>query len=118
MEQEAAAFVSVLLHSGTVTHFMHLQTKSQAKHVALGRYYKEIIELVDEFAEAYQGDYAVIQDYPADFHIEKEPVKYLDNIAEFIKQSREELPQDKPLQTLIDNIAVLVNSTRYQLSLS
>ena len=115
MEQEAAAFVSVLLHSGTVTHFMHLQTDSYAKHKALGKYYEEIVELVDDFAEAYQGEYGVINDYPADFHIEKDAVKYLDNIAEFIKQSREELPQDKLLQTLIDNIAVLVDSTRYKL---
>ena len=116
MEQEAAAFISVLLHSGTVTHFMHLQTDSYAKHKALGKYYEEIISLVDDFAEAFQGEYGVIQDYPADFHIEKDAVKYLDNLAQFIKQSREALPQDKPLQTLIDNIAVLVDSTRYKLN--
>ena len=115
MKEEAAAFIAVLLHSGTIAHFQHLQTDSYAKHKALAKYYESIIGLVDDFAEAYQGEYGVIADYPADFHIEKDAVKYLDNIAEFIKQSREELPQDKPLQTLIDNIAVLVDSTRYKL---
>ena len=115
MEQEAAAFISVLLHSGTIAHFQHLQTDSYAKHKALNKYYESIIGLVDDFAEAFQGEYGVIKEYPADFHIEKEPVRYLDNLAEFVKQSREELPQDKPLQTLIDNIAVLIDSTRYKL---
>ena len=115
MEHESAAFISVLLHSGTVTHFMHLQTKSYAAHKALGKYYEEIVELVDDYAEAYQGEYGVIADYPADFHIEKDAIKYLDNLAEFVKQSREELPQDKPLQTLVDSIAVLIDSTRYKL---
>lgn len=116
MEQEAAAFISVLLHSGTIAHFQHLQTDSYAKHKALGKYYEEIIELVDDFAEAFQGEYGVIKDYPADFHIEKEPVKYLDNLAEFVKQSREQLPEDKQLQTVIDSIALLIDSTRYKLN--
>jgi len=115
MNQEAAAFIAVLLHSGTITHFMHLQTDSYAKHKALGKYYEEIVELVDDFAEAFQGEYGVIADYPSDFHIEKDAVKYLDNLAEFVKQSRDELPQDKQLQTLVDNIAVLIDSTRYKL---
>ena len=50
--ESAAAFVSVLFHSATVTHFMHLQTKSFAQHMALGEYYDAIVELADKWAEA------------------------------------------------------------------
>jgi hypothetical protein len=36
MENEASAFVSVLLHSGTNAHLLHWTTKSYAAHQALG----------------------------------------------------------------------------------
>ena len=39
MERAAATFIVTMLHSGTVAHLMHLQTKSYAAHVALGDYY-------------------------------------------------------------------------------
>ena len=49
MNDEVAEFVAHLLHSSTVTHFMHWSTTSYAKHIALGEYYVQIIELVDVF---------------------------------------------------------------------
>lgn len=42
-------FISVL------THYWHWQTKSYAAHKALGDFYEEMTELVDELAEAYMG---------------------------------------------------------------
>ena len=50
MNEEVAEFVATLLHSSTVTHFMHWSTDSFANHMALGEYYAQIIELVDQFA--------------------------------------------------------------------
>jgi len=50
-----ATFVSTLLHSATNTHFMHFQTESYAEHKALQMYYEGIVDLVDDFTEAYQG---------------------------------------------------------------
>ena len=49
MNEEVSEFVATLLHSSTVTHFMHWSTDSFAKHMALGEYYAEIIELVNQF---------------------------------------------------------------------
>jgi DNA-binding ferritin-like protein len=57
MKKNVADFISTMLHSGTVTHFMHLSTDSFAVHMALGAYYTEIVELTDQFAEAYNGGY-------------------------------------------------------------
>ena len=50
MNDEVSEFVSALLHSSTVTHFMHWSTNSYSKHKALGKYYERIIELTDDFA--------------------------------------------------------------------
>ena len=113
--ESAAAFVSVLFHSATVTHFMHLQTKSFAQHMALGEYYDAIVDLADKWAEAYQGCYDIITGYPKDFHLSTDPVKYLTQIKEFVDDIRKDLPQDSELNNLVDGIADQIDSTLYKL---
>ena len=113
--ESAAAFVSVLFHSATVTHFMHLQTKSFAQHMALGEYYNAIVELADKWAEAYQGCYDIITNYPKDFHLATEPVKYLTQIKDFVDDIRKDLPSESQLQNIVDEIADQIDSTLYKL---
>ena len=113
--ESAAAFVSVLFHSATVTHFMHLQTKSFAQHMALGEYYDAIVELADKWAEAYQGCYDIITNYPKDFHLASEPVKYLTQIKDFVDDIRKDLPSESQLQNIVDEIANQIDSTLYKL---
>ena len=115
MNDEVAEFVAHLLHSSTVTHFMHWSTNNNAKHEALGRYYVKIVKLVDRFAEAYMGKYEQLKKFPEEFHTEKDPVKYLENMKDFVEASRKELPQDTELQNLVDEIDDLINSTLYKL---
>ena len=113
--ESAAAFVSVLFHSATVTHFMHLQTKSFAQHMALGEYYDAIVDLADKWAEAYQGCYDIITNYPKDFHLATDPVKYLTQIKEFVDNIRKDLPSESQLQNIVDEIADQIDSTLYKL---
>jgi hypothetical protein len=113
--ESAAAFVSVLFHSATVTHFMHLQTKSFAQHMALGEYYDAIVELADKWAEAFQGCYDIITNYPKDFHLATDPVKYLTQIKEFVDDIRKDLPNESQLQNIVDEIADQIDSTLYKL---
>ena len=113
--ESAAAFVSVLFHSATVTHFMHLQTKSFAQHMALGEYYDAIVELADKWAEAYQGCYDIITNYPKDFHLATDPVKYLTQIKDFVDDLRKDLPSESQLQNIVDEIADQIDSTLYKL---
>ena len=42
-DKDVADFVSTLLHSGTVAHFMHLGTDGLGVHLATGDYYTAII---------------------------------------------------------------------------
>jgi DNA-binding ferritin-like protein len=115
MNEEMSEFVATLLHSSTVTHFMHWSTDSFAKHSALGEYYSGIIELVDQLAEAYMGKYQQLKKFPEEFHTAKDPIKYLESMKEFVGDARKELPKDSELQNLIDEIADLINSTLYKL---
>lgn len=115
MHEETAEFVATLLHSSTVTHFMHWATNSYAMHQALGEFYEEIVELTDNFAEAYMGRYEQLKTFPSDTHSAEDPVKYLEGLKNFVEQARKEVPQDTELQNIIDEIADLINSTLYKI---
>ena len=52
MNENMALFAATLLHSSTNTHFFHWSTDSFSKHMALGTYYDEIVDLVDDLVEA------------------------------------------------------------------
>ncbi len=112
----AATFVATLLHSATVAHLMHLQTKSYATHVALGDYYDAIVGLVDKYAEAYQGCYAIIDEYPATFPVAKEPKGYFKRLYDFVDAARKTLPKESHLDNIADEISELIDSTRYKLN--
>ena len=116
MSQKAAAEFTVnLLHSATVTHLMHLQTKSYSQHVALGDYYDGIVELVDSLVEAYQGSHGVIEEYPDPHGIYKDPLPYLDNLCNYVEEKRKSLPDDTMLQNIVDEIVQLLDTTIYKL---
>ena len=57
---KAAEFVGMLFLARDVTHSVHLNTRSYAKHVALNVFYDEVIDKADAFAEAYQGRHGLI----------------------------------------------------------
>ena len=110
-------FIGNLFHSATVTHFMHLQSKSYSQHIALGAYYEEIVELVDSVAETIQGCYEeIITGYPTMFaNVNSDPLEYLISLQRFVAEARLEMPQESNIQNEIDNVATLIDSTIYKL---
>lgn len=115
MNNNAEEFVGALLHSATVAHFMLFSTNSYSQHKALRRYYDEIVDLVDSYAECFMGRYEQLKNWPQEFHNAKDPVDYLNNLKDFVEEARKDLPQDTELQNLIDEIADLINATLYKL---
>ena len=75
MEKQMATFLSTLLNSATNAHFFHWSTDSFSKHMALGTYYDEIVDLTDALAEAYFGCYGKITTFPNTSHTPTDPLK-------------------------------------------
>ncbi len=116
-----AEFVATLLHSATITHFMHLQVEgpgADAAHRALGDYYEGIVDAVDSVAEGIQGAHDVIlQPYPAMFaNSEEEPLAYMRKLREYVRVKRNTLPQDSEIKNEVDAVASLINRTCYRLA--
>jgi DNA-binding ferritin-like protein len=113
--ENCALFLATLLHSATNTHFFHWSTDSYAKHKALAKYYDSIVDLTDAFAESYMGKYGKFTAFPSVYHQPKDPIRYMESLQSFVKEARNDLPQDSELQNIIDEIADLINSTTYKL---
>jgi len=115
---KAAEFVGMFFLARDVTHSVHLNTRSYAKHVALNEFYDAVVDLADKFAEAYQGKYGLIGP------IALMSAKKTSNIVEFLQDQADEIEKvrydvvDKectPLQNIIDEIMGQYYSTLYKL---
>ena len=113
-----ADFVGMMFLARDVTHSVHLNTRSYAKHVALNEFYDAIVDLADKFAEAYQGKYGLIGP------ITLMSAKKTNNVVEFLQDQADEIEKvrydvvDKdctPLQNIIDEIMGQYYSTLYKL---
>lgn len=115
---KCSEFVGMLFLARDVAHSAHLNTRSYAKHQALGGFYDGVIDLADKFAEAYQGKYGLIGP------IALMSAKKTNNVVEFLEGQVGDLEAmrykvvDKdctPLQNIIDEIFGLYYSTIYKL---
>jgi hypothetical protein len=115
---KAAEFIGLLFLARDVTHSVHLNTRSYAKHVALNIFYERIVGAADDFAEAYQGRHGLIG--PITLH----SVKKTNNVIEFLEDSLKQIEDaryevcdksDSSLQQLIDNIVEVYLRTLYKL---
>lgn len=113
----AGELVARCFHARTEAHIFHLKTRSYATHVALKDFYDGIVDFADSFAEAYQGDYGIIETYPSRFSLSKDALDMLDTLSEWIESHRYDCcdEDDTYLQNIIDEIVALIRSTQYKL---
>ena len=113
-----ADFIGLFFLARDVTHSVHLNTRSYAKHKALQEFYEGIVELADGLAEAYQGRNGLMG--PITLH----SAKTTSNIVDFLQNQLDEIEADRyvvipktdtALQNLIDGIVELYLSTLYKL---
>jgi hypothetical protein len=110
--------VSILLHSRTQVHTLHLQTKSYPEHIALNEYYDGIVDLIDGIIESYQGKYEIIQGYKSydlvNYKSTEATINYLKGLDDKVQKLRG-CCKDTFIQNQIDNVNELINSTLYKL---
>jgi len=115
---KGADFVGLFFLARDVTHSVHLNTRSYSKHKALQKFYENIIDLADSFAETYQGRYGLLGP------ISLMSAKKTSNVIEFLENQLAEIEsvrydvcdkEDTPLQNLIDGIIELYLRTLYKL---
>lgn len=112
-----AEFFGVLRQSVVETWGTHLTTMSYAKHMALNEFYDEMLELVDNLIECYQGIYGIL---PCEnsFEFNCDNVEnFLTNLRDFIIDNRERLfnKRDSELWSETDSILSCIDKTLYKI---
>lgn len=108
-------FLMALFNARTSAHIMHLSTRSFARHSALNVFYDRIVELADDLAEAYQGNYGLIEWNGGTYSFKTDdPKALLAALREQAVKQRAEVSETN-LQNIIDEILTLIDSTSYKL---
>lgn len=116
--EKAAELVRRCFDARTAAHEYHLSTRSYAEHKALNDFYDGIVDLVDTFAETYQGLHGALlpmSDLP--YNRGSGPRPMLIALLKWIETERTAVcpRSDTALQNIIDEIVALIGQTMYKL---
>ena len=109
--------VAKVFASRNNAHLQHWRTKSYAVHKALGNFYEDVIDIIDDLVEAYQGNFSLIGEVPdVEQNHNKDPIKMLTADVTWIAQNRSEIAQEvDALENIIDELTGLYLKTLYKL---
>ena len=96
----------------------HLKTRKFSVHIALNDFYHQMIHMVDDLIEQYQGLHGVIDDVCsncvwADGTTEYE---YLNNLRAYIENNRGLAGTESEIQSTFDDILGLIDTTLYKIN--
>jgi DNA-binding ferritin-like protein len=122
-KSDVVKFFSKLFESREMAHVYHLLVSgddgSFARHESLGEYYEEVVDIIDDLIEVYQGQYGIIEGYDIiDTSSSKntEAVEYFKEILSFIKENKNCIPEDDThIHSLIDDVKILICKTLYKM---
>jgi hypothetical protein len=113
------ALISRVFYARNVAHFAHWRatgTGSFAKHMALGSFYEEVIEAIDDLVEAYQGAFELVGNIPAPENVKGDALAVLENDADWIEKNHEGICRgNRAVGNLVDTVTDTYLSTIYKL---
>jgi len=122
-EGTPVALFSKLFESREMAHIYHLQVRgdesSYAAHMALGSFYEDVLEFIDDLIETYQGQYGIVDGYDIIDTKDtktKDKVAYFEELSTYIKSARKCISQeDTHLHNIIDEVVALTYKTLFKL---
>jgi len=108
--------ISRVFHSRNLAHWNHWRTKSYAQHKALGHFYDDVIEALDDIVEAYQGAFDLVSTIPAPEKSDNDILKHLETEAAWIEENHEGICKgNRAIANQIDALSGVYLSTIYKL---
>jgi len=94
-------------------HVRHWMTSSYAEHKTLGKYYEDVIGVLDELIETYQGTFGIIETLPDQT---ESMIKALNEEMLWLNENREKIANNIPaLENIVDELTGLHAKTLYKL---
>jgi hypothetical protein len=116
----AGEFTMFLFNVRTMSHIMHINSRSYSSHEALGDFYDKLLDLTDRFAESAIGHYQgiiwpnVLSDGMVPVQ-DLDPIPYLRNVQSIVTRTSD-LVDKEDLKNIVAEILELVSSTLYKLT--
>ena len=108
--------ISRVFHSRNLAHWNHWRTKSYAQPKALGHFYDDVIEALDDLVEAYQGAFDLVSTIPAPDKTDNDILKHLETEAAWIEENHEGICKgNRAIANQIDALSGVYLSTVYKL---
>lgn len=111
--------ISRVFYARNVAHFEHWRatgTGSYAKHKALGNFYDDVIEALDDVVEAYQGAFDLIGNIPAPETPKGDVLALLEADADWIEENHEDVCKgNRAVANLLDGVTGVYLSAIYKL---
>ena len=109
-------FIVQSLAVRTSAHLLHLISNSYAQHVALGDFYGTLTDLVDKYAEVYQGLDGKIASWPAQATVErKDPIVLVEDYLELVQAEQADDHDSEALANILAELEELTAQTLYKL---
>lgn len=111
--------ISRIFYARNVAHFEHWRAKGEgsfAKHMALGEFYDNVIDAIDNLVEAYQGAFELIGNIPAPETPKGDVLKLLEADAAWVEENHEDICKgNRAVANLVDTVTGVYLSTIYKL---
>lgn len=113
---------TILFHARQQAHFWHLDTKAYSEHIALEKFYTELLELIDELLEEYMGkgnriDFKGVR---MTFHAydREKMIEYFKKLSRYVNKAKKSVkPGDGNLANIMDEILGLISKSLYLFTL-
>lgn len=99
----------------TAAHLHHLAATTYASHMALGDFYGPLTDLIDAYAEIYQGLQGQIRSYPNAIPPRTAPEGLLQDYLDLVKAEQDEDSGSEALMNVLAEIEALTARSLYKL---
>lgn len=108
--------IARVFYARNLAHWSHWRTKSYAQHQALGGFYDDVIDAVDDLVEAHQAVHGLVGDIPAPSAKGSEVLTILKSDAAWIEENHEAICEgNRAIANLIDGVTAVYLRTIYKL---
>ncbi len=111
--------ISRVFYARNVAHFEHWRANgvgAYARHMALGSFYDDVIDAIDNLVEAYQGAFELVGTIPSPKTKASEILLILGEDAEWIEKNHEAICKgNRAVANLVDGVTGTYLTTIYKL---
>lgn len=110
-------FFNSLFEFRQIAHNLHLTKSNYTEHIALGDFYEQLILLIDQLIETYQGQFGLLDNFNTNFSMNNDQsiVTIFESMTLWIKDEGKLVLNESHLLNILDEIIALSYQTLYKL---